>query len=46
MSKYFRTHSDVKNAFEGGPCGSIFNKTAFCLGEKQGMLVNDDCSSW
>ena len=25
---------------------SIFDKTAFCLGEKQGMLVNDECSSW
>ena len=21
-------------------------KTALCLGEKQGMLVNDECSSW
>ena len=21
-------------------------KTAFCLGEKQGMLANDECSSW
>ena len=25
---------------------SIFDKTAFCLGEKQGMLVNNECSSW
>ena len=27
-------------------CGSIFNETAFYFGEKQGMLVNDDCSFW
>ena len=26
--------------------GSIFGNTAFCLGEKQSMLVNDECSSW
>ena len=26
--------------------GIIFDKTTFCLGEKQGMLVNDECSSW
>ena len=25
---------------------SIFDKTVFCLGEKQGMLINDECSSW
>ena len=27
---------------------SIFNKAAFCLGEKQGtgMLINGECSSW
>ena len=25
---------------------SIFNKAVFCLGEKQGMLVNNECSSW
>ena len=25
---------------------SIFDKTAFCLGENQVMLVNDECSSW
>ena len=34
------------DAFETFLCGSIFDKTAFCLGEKQGMLVNDECSSW
>ena len=26
--------------------GSIFDTTAFCLREKQGMLVNDECNSW
>ena len=25
---------------------SIFDKAVFCLGEKLGMLVNDECSSW
>ena len=24
----------------------VFNKIVFCLGEKQCMLVNDECSSW
>ena len=27
-------------------CGSIFAKTVFCLGKKQGMLVHDEGSSW
>ena len=26
--------------FEAFLCGTIFDNTAFCLGEKQGMLVN------
>ena len=26
--------------------GNSFDKTAFCLGEKEGRLVNDECSSW
>ena len=26
--------------------GSIFDNTAFCLGEKQGKLVNDECNFW
>ena len=34
------------NIFEAFLCGCIFNKIAFCLGEKQGMLVNNECSSW
>ena len=25
---------------------SILDKTVFCLEEKQGMIVNDDCSLW
>ena len=25
---------------------STFNKAVFCLGEKQGTLVNNECSSW
>ena len=25
---------------------SIFNKSVFCLVEKKGMLVNDECSLW
>ena len=25
---------------------SVLDKMVFCLGEKQGMIVNDDCSSW
>ena len=33
-------------AFEAFTQSSIFDKTIFCLGEKQGVLVNDDCSSW
>ena len=34
------------NVFKAFVCGSIVDKTAFCLAEKQGMLVNDECSSW
>ena len=34
------------DAFEAFLHGSIFDKTALCLGEKQGMLVKDECSSW
>ena len=25
---------------------SVLDKTVFCLGEKQGMIVNNDCSLW
>ena len=24
----------------------LFDKTSFCSGEKQGMLINDECRSW
>ena len=30
------------DAFETFLRGSLFDKTAFCLGEKQGMLTNDE----
>ena len=25
---------------------NIFDKAVFCLGERQGMLVNNECTSW
>ena len=31
-------------AFEAFNYSSIFDKAVFCLGEKQGMLINDECS--
>ena len=31
-------------AFEGFIHSSIFDNAVFCLGEKQGMLVNDECT--
>ena len=37
--------ADAYEAFLCGTC-SIIYKTAFCLEEKQDMLVNDDCSCW
>ena len=33
-------------AFEAFNHSNIFDKAVFCLGEKQGMLINDECSSW
>ena len=33
-------------AFEAFIRGSIFNKAVLRLCEKQGMLVNNECSSW
>ena len=33
-------------AFEAFNHNSIFDKLVFCLGEKQGTLVNAECSSW
>ena len=32
--------------FEAFNHSSIFDKAVFCLDEKQGMLINDECSSW
>ena len=34
------------DAFETFLHVSIFDKTPFCLGEEQGILVNDERSSW
>ena len=36
----------TNDTFEVFLRGSISDKTAFCLGEKQAMLGNDECSSW
>ena len=36
----------TSEAFEAFIHGSIFDKAVFCLGEKQGILVNDERSSW
>ena len=33
-------------AFEAFNYRGIFNKAVFCLGEEQGMLINDECRSW
>ena len=32
--------------FEAFLRSSIFDKAVFCLGEEQGMLLNDEYSSW
>ena len=36
----------TSETFEAFVHDSVFNKTVFYLGEKQDMLVNDECSSW
>ena len=36
----------IPEAFDTFFHSSIFDKTVFCLGEKQGIVVNDECSSW
>ena len=36
----------LPDAFEDFMHRSVLDKTVFCLGEKQGMIVNDDCSLW
>ena len=34
------------NTFEAFLHANVINQTVFCSGEKQGMLVNDECISW
>ena len=36
----------IAEPFETFNYSSIFDNTLFCLGEKQGMLINDECSLW
>ena len=37
----------LSNAFESFLCVSILMElSVFCLGEKQGMLANNECNSW
>ena len=33
-------------AFEAFNYSSVFDNIMLCLGEKQGMMINDECSSW
>ena len=40
------TYTLILAPFEAVLLGSISDKTAFCLGEWQGILVNDECNSW
>ena len=36
----------LPDAFEAFLNSSIFDKSVFCLGERQGMLLNDEYTSW
>ena len=36
----------LTDAFKAFLRGSILTKAVFCFGQKRGMLVNDECSSW
>ena len=36
----------LPDVFEDFVHHSAFDKTVFYLGEKQGMIINDDCSLW
>ena len=36
----------LPDAFEDFMRRSVLDKTVFCSGEKQGMIANNDCSSW
>ena len=42
----YMKHILTLEAFEAFNHSSIFDKAVFCLDEKQGMLINDECSSW
>ena len=33
-------------AFKAFNYSNIFDNAVFCLGEKQGMFMNDECSPW
>ena len=39
-------YAHTSNVLEVFNHSSIFNNAVFCLGEKQAMLINDECSSW
>ena len=43
---HYNMYTLILATLEAFLLGSISDKTAFCLGEWQGMLVNDECSSW
>ena len=36
----------LPDEFEAFMHHRVFNKMVFCLGEKQGMIINNGCSSW
>ena len=36
----------TSEAFKAFNYSSIIDEVVFCLGEKQGMLINHECSSW
>ena len=36
----------LSDAFENFILCRVFDKVLFCIGEKQGMIVNNGCSSW
>ena len=36
----------TKEAYDTFNSASVFDKSVFCLGEKQGLIVSDECSNW
>ena len=46
FSDYLKQVLTLWEAFEVFNHSSIFDKAVFCLGEKKGLLVNDERSSW